>query len=384
MGSTLTIDQFDQAVADIYEAALDPGHWDVAMGSIVNRPGPTGWDVAFLLWERLNPPSGRFVGAFGVNEFARTVYVQSFAGRQVWSVLAHGLPVGTTVHSDALIPREEFKTSDLYQRFLRAWEIESALIGIVDRAGPDRLGLVLPGVGDGPSPDLTEAVRRCLPHIRRATRISRKLGEASLRARNAEAVLDHSPNVVLVLGRDCEIQFANARSQQFLAEGFGDAANGRLRLRDAGAQATIQAMLDGRDPLPSAAFQLELEGKPVHRMLAMRVSAPVAETLSGQIAGGALVLVGHAHDGWVPAALLDHYARWFDLTPAEARLAAMLARGHTLEDYARSRAVSVNAGRFLLRSIFAKTGATRQAELVALLRDAPDGWIADTASRDPG
>jgi DNA-binding CsgD family transcriptional regulator len=74
--------------------------------------------------------------------------------------------------------------------------------------------------------------------------------------------------------------------------------------------------------------------------------------------------------------MLDHYASWFDLTPTEARLAAMLAQGHSLEDYARNRAVTVNAGRFLLKNIFAKTGVSRQAELVALLRDAPDGWIA--------
>lgn len=382
MGSALTIDQFDRAVADIYEAALDPSHWDVAMGSIVNRAGPTGWDVAFLLWEQINPPSGRFVGAFGVNEFARTAYLHSFAGRQPWSVLAHGLPVGTSVHSDALIPREEFKACDLYQRFLSAWGLESALIGIVDRAGPQRLGLVLPGAGEGPGPALTEAVQRYLPHIQRATRISRKLGETSLRASNAETVLDQTPNVVLVLGQGGEIQFANARGQQFLADGFADTAHGRLRLRDARARAAVEAMLCGSDPSPSAAFHLELEDRPVHRMLAMRIDTPVADTLCGAITGGALMLVGHAHQGGVPAETLDNYARWFDLTPAEARLAAMLARGESLEDYARNRAVSVNAGRFLLRSIFAKTGATRQAELVALLRDAPDGWIAQKETAD--
>ena len=51
-------------------------------------------------------------------------------------------------------------------------------------------------------------------------------------------------------------------------------------------------MLGGSDPSPSAAFYLELEDRPVHRMLAMRIDTPVADTLCGAITGGALMLVG--------------------------------------------------------------------------------------------
>jgi DNA-binding CsgD family transcriptional regulator len=147
-------------------------------------------------------------------------------------------------------------------------------------------------------------------------------------------------------------------------------------LRNAQAQASLQALVDGSDPAPSQAFTLEAEGLPPFRMLAMRIEAPIAETLHGPVEGGTVLLVGHAHAGGVPVEMLDHYANWFDLTPTEARLAAMLAQGHSLEEYARNRAVTINAGRFLLKNIFAKTGVTRQAELVALLRDAPDGWLA--------
>ncbi|HEX4848933.1 MAG TPA: helix-turn-helix transcriptional regulator [Novosphingobium sp.] len=382
MGTRLSLDQFDRTVADIYEAALDPAHWDVAMGGIVNRNAPTGWEVAFLIWETIAPPSGRFVGAFGVNEFARAGYLTAFAGRQPWSIHAHGLPVGTLVHSDELLPREQFKACDLYQRFLSSWGLEAALIGIVDRAGPQRLGLVLPGGADDPGPLLYEAVRRYLPHIQRATRISRKLGEANLRAENAEAVLQRTPNVTLVLGADLGVQFANHRAESFLVQGHADAPGGRLRLRNPRAQAALQALADGSDPAPSAAFVLEADGLPPYRMLAMRIAAPIAETLCGPVEGGAVLLVGHAHAGGVPIETLDNYASWFNLTPTEARLAAMLAQGHSLEDYARNRAVTVNAGRFLLKSIFAKTGATRQAELVALLRDAPDGWIEQREAAD--
>jgi len=54
------------------------------------------------------------------------------------------------------------------------------------------------------------------------------------------------------------------------------------------------------------------------------------------------------------------------LTPAEARLAAALATGATLEQIAAAHRVTEATLRSQLRSIFSKTGTSRQAELVRL------------------
>lgn len=376
MPKALTLDLFDRTIADIYESALDPSHWDVALGGMINHTAPALWDVAFLLWERIAPPGGRFVGTFGVNEFARQGYVHSFAGRHPWSIYAHGQPVGTVVHTDDMLPREEFRQSELYKRFLSAWEIDTALIGAVDRSGPERLGLVVPGPGGKGSLDqLAAALRRYLPHIKRATRISRKLGEANLRAANAESALEHSPCATMVLGRDLEVQFINVFGEALVSAGLADIRGGRLRLRELTAQVALAALANGSDPSPSIAFPLGADSLTPYRVLAMRIQTPIAETLCGPVEGGTVLLVASAHQGGVRDGVIDRYVEWFGFTPSEARLAAMLAQGESLEDFALNRGVTVNAGRFLLKGIFAKTGASRQAELVALLRDAPDGWV---------
>ncbi|WP_144439886.1 helix-turn-helix transcriptional regulator [Methylobacterium sp. AMS5] len=57
----------------------------------------------------------------------------------------------------------------------------------------------------------------------------------------------------------------------------------------------------------------------------------------------------------------------FGLTVAEGRLAAELSRGVPLATIAQSRNVSIATLRTQLASIFAKTGTSRQPELVALL-----------------
>ena len=61
----------------------------------------------------------------------------------------------------------------------------------------------------------------------------------------------------------------------------------------------------------------------------------------------------------------------FGLTPAEARLAALLASGATLEQAAERCFISKNTAKVQLKSIFSKTGTGRQAELVKLILSSP-------------
>ena len=61
----------------------------------------------------------------------------------------------------------------------------------------------------------------------------------------------------------------------------------------------------------------------------------------------------------------------FGLTEAEARLARALTQGDTVEQYALDNQRSVTTLRAQMRSIFAKTGVGRQAELVRLLVTVP-------------
>ena len=60
----------------------------------------------------------------------------------------------------------------------------------------------------------------------------------------------------------------------------------------------------------------------------------------------------------------------FDLTPAEARVAAALVRGRSVESAAADIGVSIETVRTQLKSVMAKTGTNRQTELVLLLSGA--------------
>jgi DNA-binding CsgD family transcriptional regulator len=57
----------------------------------------------------------------------------------------------------------------------------------------------------------------------------------------------------------------------------------------------------------------------------------------------------------------------FDLSPAEARVAGLIAEGKSVDAIADSLAVTPNTVRTQLKAIFTKTGVGRQAELATLL-----------------
>lgn len=59
-------------------------------------------------------------------------------------------------------------------------------------------------------------------------------------------------------------------------------------------------------------------------------------------------------------------ARHFQLTPAELKLATALAEGITLAEFSERCALSIHTARNQLKSVFWKTGTSRQSELVAL------------------
>ncbi|MCJ2071553.1 helix-turn-helix transcriptional regulator [Methylobacterium sp. J-030] len=130
---------------------------------------------------------------------------------------------------------------------------------------------------------------------------------------------------------------------------------------------------------PEAARQLEALTRPCGRapisavVVARRDAQPIAihvVPLVGQsrglFAGGrTLLLCRVAGATPVPAATILQTA--YRLTPAEARLTQALSGGDSLAEAASRFAVTAATARSQLKAIFAKTGATRQADLVRLV-----------------
>ncbi len=370
----LDVHDYDRVVSQIYEAALVPAQWDIALTSLIDRFATREWHVAFVVWERLEPAMGRFIGSAGVHPLAQDAYLKHFAGRHEWSIRGHALPLGRVVESDELIDPDAFRETAFYRNFLGPWGYDLSIIGMLDREGDDHMGICCPGPRGVDAGQLKEAVRLLTPHIQRAARISRRIGETDMRAATAIDMLNSSPYCVIALGPDLEFLMANDSGEALLGSGNGlSVQNGRLNIDRPAIARQLADMAAGRGDQRSITFTTgEIAGREVV-MTALAVSPGQGEQFASGAGGSALMLVGGQRIGITDAAIAT-LQNAFNLTTAEARLACFLIQGSGVKGYAADRGVSAEAGKYLLKSIYAKTGLSNQTELVAMLREAPIGW----------
>lgn len=360
----------DDLIGRVYECSLDPALWDDTLMRITTALGPLEWDLAFLIWERTHPHGARFVGSTGLAAWVPDIYSSVYAASNPWSLRIAPLRSGTVVDTDELMSREDFAASPLYRDFLSRWGLNRALAVVLDRRGPERLALVLPGPGERDLDGLKRGLRVLAPHIQRAVRISHRIANAELMAEAAGAAADRTASAVLCLRPDLGIMTANRQAARCEANGIISLAHGRLAFRDPAAQRELLKLAGSAPPAGAAFTATDPQGSSI-AVVAARVPTQSARALGGAVEGAGLI-VSIGGGGEARTIEISRVAAWFGLTPAEARLASALAGGMSLGDYCALRNVSVNSGRFLLKGVFRKTEVTSQAALVALVSRLPE------------
>ncbi len=362
--------QLSALIGDIYECALAPSRWNDTLTRFVSVFSPPDWDVAALMWEGMNKPAVRWVGTTGLVAHAIQAYEMVFAGTNVWSSRAVGLPMGQVIDTDELLTRAEFLKSDLYQKFLKTWRMEMALFVIFERADDEQLALAMPGPPDREINGLKRGLRLIAPHVQRTMRISHGLAEAHLRAAGAEAALNLGHVAILALDASLRVISHNAKADELEQLGLYAMHNGRALFASMNVQKRLSA-LAAQDTPASDAFNIDSAAGDRYAALAMNVRPQREQVLGGWIEGAKIILsISMPHPA--PLIEVDRLRAWFDLTPSEARLAAALVSGKTLATYASERGVSVEAARFLLKGAFRKTGAESQTQLVTLIKRVPE------------
>jgi len=194
---------------------------------------------------------------------------------------------------------------------------------------------------------------------------SASLGQTALESKMR--ALDYVDQAALVLDR-----FGFVISANEATEAIFDSAlcirNGRLFTNDPAANSFLEAFLaqprtdsDAAMPLDPALTVLSRTSGP----LLIRILPVRGIARSPFLAAHSLVLLRdpYSNPGLEPKIL----SQVFGLSSAEARLAAVMASGVSLEQAAHQLGLALETVRNQLKAIFSKTETHRQAELVALL-----------------
>jgi DNA-binding CsgD family transcriptional regulator len=386
-----------QAAADvvsgIYEAALEPAKWPQALGRLAEEFGAQS-AAAFVV--DVSIAEVGFIAVSGLDPRALDDYVAHYAQIDPWNEYLGKRPSGQPVVSQAVMDDRAFERTEFYGDFLRRYGIFHAMGGFVMRSGSLAF---LCGVqrsrerGAFASAEL-QRMNALFPHLERAVRIHRRLVQAGGLKDGMTAALDRMPLAAILADRFGRAVWLNRPAEELVRRADGlrvrdgrieatvsngvSAALRRLILGAAagaetnGAGAPILSAAANGDGLAGAAEEgglLQLPRPWPLRPLTVMVT-PLA--VPGRLADAALDF-----DLARPTALLlisdperavqlptDHLARTFGLTGAEAKLAAALATGTSLTDYAGTARITIGTARWYLKQALAKTGAHRQSELV--------------------
>jgi len=220
-----------------------------------------------------------------------------------------------------------------------------------------------------------ERLDRLRPHLARAAMLAARWKMERLRAAAEALALVGIPAAVLTA--DCRVMAANS-----LAGELGDhlvwMAQDRLGLVDDRASAKLRQQVFACAHFGSAASASSFPAWDARHAGAVIVHViPLTGSRRELFDGGlALAVFSRAGSPAIPDA--DLVRELFDLTAAEARVAAQLAAGRSVEEIAGAHRVSASTVRSQTKSILHKVGAHRQAELAARLgaarsiRPAPD------------
>ena len=211
--------------------------------------------------------------------------------------------------------------------------------------------------------NILEPIAEIAGRMARIVSIAEKVARAG--AENDVITLESAGCAALLIDKHGRAARANRRAEELFCNEFG-IRNGRLWTAATSSMARLERFLRDIEQAKSIGGSLPAPiviarcGMPWLLIEAMPVTSAGNDIFEGCRA--ILMLSDLAHPSITDKALLSVV---FGLTNAEARLASAICQGQDLNTVASAFGVSRQTLRSQLKVVFAKTGARRQAELVA-------------------
>ena len=366
-------DVLEQVLLLIHEAALDESRWPRAARLINEVTQAKGHALSFgKASDRRSEKELSFFQMFFGGE--RREDLEKEYARVYWRGDAaiprlKRLPEGEIVRFPDLYTERERKTSAAFNEAHRHTQMREGLGVALVGPGDSHIvwclsDSVTPG---GWSAAQIEIVSALLPHIRQFGLVRQTLADAGARGNSLAELLDNGRCGVIQLDRDARIVEANDVAFALLRHGEGlSDPDGFLKASHPTDNKELQALLarvlrPRRDPScpgsttvrrPSARTRLALHVHPVAgcegHLPARRVAALVLVVDPESRVRVDPELVGAA----------------LGLTPAESRLAVMVATGYSLRTVAALTRRTEGTVRWHMKQIFRKQGISRQSDLV--------------------
>lgn len=351
-----------QLLATLYDAIDDDGALAVLAESIAQASGCRSGHIHHFT------PGGAthfHQMSYFDAEYAE-LYVSSFVSKDVWLQTSQreGL-TGQVLNMDRFISPVDFAKTELYNDLFKAHGDDTGrCMGVLTRIGSSLLVTAFhrPLTGAAFTSQEEATLGEALGHLRRVLQLRRLIADERAHTRWLENMVEATEAAMLVVDHNMRILHGSAAALRILNTEDGlSARRSTLCTRDRDLARMLHHAvkeITERAPAGQTGFLCNRpSGCAAYRLLVLPAGAHGAD--------GALILIDD------PAATAFADAEWprqaYGLTLAEHALAVGLVQGLTLAEVADCRGVTRETVRAQLKQLFAKTGTSRQAELVRLL-----------------
>ncbi len=371
-------------VERIYDAALDPGGWPLALEDLSKALGGAAVQLSLRIHSDPTAPFAPLVHEPGpifrihLDERYHEVFMRLASEDFPWASIESRAVMQRFVRISDLVDEPiDLAATSFYRDYMKpqGLAVEPPLCHVIARIGARPLAGVVIYRRAGHrafEPVDFELLDQLVPHLARAYQIHCRFGEAHHEGLALREVLDRLPSGVILLDEDARAVLTNRSADQILSLDDGiRLEQGRPRLADARQDRAFRLLVD--DAVRTSAQRGRSYGKtlsvlrPSGRRSFATMVGPLLAAPTGTNMGEAVAILFVADPEGSQISTTEVLEGLYDLTPAEAELLRLLAEGNSLEEVAERRGVTMNTARSQLKQVFSKTDTRRQGELVRLV-----------------
>jgi DNA-binding CsgD family transcriptional regulator len=369
----VSVAAFSKAVEAIYDCALNPDNWHTAIriiGELMDSPKISLGMTDYARSRELT------LYQHGFDQRFMELYFQKYAAANPIFVGGHMLPVGTVYTMAMVVDEAELMESRFYNELAKPEGLIDSISVHALKSGRRNAGLTAARTDHQTrySEKDIELYRMLAPHICRSFAICDALDLRTITSQVLEATLDALTSGVYLTGFDGQIVYMNRVAE--LQVKTGDVlriVNNRLEptnpeARAATTQAIANAIID-EAATPAGGFTLALPGTAGAGLVAtvLPLDRGQRRKVSGPFAAAAAIFVQDPVT--VPVLPGVALAKIYGLTPGELRVLLAISPGLGIKEAADILGIGETTAKTHLQRIFSKTGTSKQAELMVLLRN---------------
>ena len=371
----------DAIIRDVYRAGAGLADWITPLKKMEDTL--SAWLVQFLCVDKRTGTLSFSYEAGKASPECALDYFRHYSRIDPRAALLAKLPAGNWVACEEHFDETYVAASPFYQEFLLPYGGRYVFAAKIFEDADRALTFSMIRGRDQPPFDVMErrTIQRLASHVLDAFDMNMHLSRKSEQLNVGQAVLARMRQPIILIDDVRRIMYANSAGQAIIDRGelFLN-ANGLLSCADT--ESDIDMMLAMREIAlaPHNASHIAVSPRLERRIIRMvkkgsrqpamaNMLALRPETTLGTFGFSPQVLVTIYEPDTASCIELDPLllATLFDFTPAEARVAAAMANGSSPKEIATTFGVALSTIRSQLLAIFAKTGATRQSELVHIL-----------------